>query len=69
MNLQPVKSSAIAAIGHDEDTLDLHVKMVSGATYCYSGVTVEVADEFVSATSVGKHYNNFIKGQYEGRKL
>lgn len=69
MNLQPVKSSAIAAIGHDEDTLDLHVKMTSGDTYCYSGVSCEVAGDFMGSTSYGRYYNNFIKGQYEGRKL
>lgn len=59
----------IEAIGHDEDTLELHVKMTSGSTYAYSNVPVSVADDFRSATSVGRHFNDHIRGQYEGRKL
>lgn len=69
MNLQPVTSSMITHVGYDEDQQLLHIKMTSGDTYEYRGVPPEEHDDMMTSPSVGKHYNNFIKSQYEGRKL
>ena len=69
MHLHPVTSSFITHIGHDPALQELHVKMRSGETYAYYGVSEEAHADLMSATSLGKHYNSHIQGQYEGRKL
>lgn len=65
MTRQPVKSSAIASIGYDAEKQHLQVEFTSGKIYTYKNVPKEVHDEWMCATSIGKHYNDNIVGKYE----
>jgi hypothetical protein len=58
----PVSSSAISAIGYDGDTL--RVEFRNGRTYDHPGVPEEVFYDFLNSASKGRFYNNHIKGRY-----
>lgn len=60
--LTPVESSNIAAVGHTDGTLTVQFK--SGAIYDYADVPSEVFEEFVSADSVGRYFNQNLVGRY-----
>jgi hypothetical protein len=64
-----VKSSNIAAIGHDPGTNTLHVQFSNGSTYAYDSVSPEDHAAFVSAESAGSHFAKNIRPKFEGRKL
>lgn len=62
---QPVKSSFIAAIGHDGDET-LEVEFKNGKVYRHVGVPSTHFDELLAAESVGKHYNTKTRPAYGG---
>jgi len=64
MEWHDVVSSFIEAIGYNEDTLQLHVKMANG-TYIYNSVPRGVFERFLTAPSKGKFLHNRIKGYYD----
>lgn len=59
--MAPVKSSNIAAIGHDPDTSDLHVEFKDGGKYVYHGISVDQHAALVGAKSIGSHLHKQIK--------
>lgn len=65
MNLEPVDSSFISAIGHDPETDTLHVQMTNGKTYTYAGVDRQQHAELLKAKSIGQHFGRHIRAQYE----
>lgn len=67
--LTPVKSSSIAAIGHDLEKQELHVQFHSGATYVYSGVSAEKHQAFVDADSIGSHFQRHVRDNHPQRKI
>jgi hypothetical protein len=69
MQMAPVKSSNISAIGYDSATKELHVKFKSGETYAYSNVDEKAHAALVGATSIGGHLNKAIKSNHPARKL
>ena len=69
MEMQIVESSLIHSVGHDPDTSKMRVKFHSGATYEYDGVSESDHAAFVTASSVGKHFGNHIRGTFKSRKL
>lgn len=62
MNRQPVQSSMLASVGHDGDTL--HVEFKGGKVYAHTGVSAERFQQMLAADSIGKHYNEHIKGKF-----
>lgn len=68
MDYTPVSSSAIRAIGYDEDERTLHVEFASGQRYEYPGVDPEEHQALLSAPSVGAHFASHIRPHYHGRK-
>lgn len=70
MELKPVKSSSVAAIGYDAQTQQLHVKFLKGGTYTYHDVPPRVHDELVRAKSIGQHLAKYIVsgGKYKFTK-
>ena len=60
----PIRSSAIAAIEYDTDTLTLTVEFTNGRSYTHVAVPPEVVDGLRDASSPGAYYNAAIKGQY-----
>jgi hypothetical protein len=69
MRREPVVSSNIKAVGHDEKTSILEVEFNSGSVYQYTGVPKEVYTALVSAASVGKYFGASVKGVYPFEKI
>lgn len=67
VHMQPVISSAVAAIGHDGGTSVLFVRFVSGKTYEYLGVPAQVFSALENAESKGRFVNTEIKTRYPFR--
>lgn len=62
MNLVPVESSNILAIGYNPATQELQVKFKAGTTYSYAGVEPAVHEQIMNAESVGSTFSKLIKG-------
>lgn len=58
--MKPVKSSNIAAIGYDPQTLTMEVQFHNGAIYRYHPISPETYRGLESAPSIGKHFRNHI---------
>lgn len=55
----PVKSSAISAVGYDGSTV--HVEFKSGGTHQFGPVSKSEFDKFASASSLGGHFHKHIR--------
>lgn len=70
MEMQSVSSSNLAAIGYDYDTATLRVEFIKSGLYEYYGVSTDVYDGFLGASSIGTYFDQFIKkGGYTFSKL
>jgi KTSC domain len=64
MDLKPVQSSAIAAVGHDPATETLYVRFHSRREpYLFAPVSTDEHEAFVNADSLGAHFHRHIKGR------
>ena len=69
--LNSVKSSQIAAIGHDPETNTLSIQFVSrdetkpGSVYHYENFTSEDFTVFKEAESIGSHFYKYIRPNTE----
>lgn len=61
-----VNSSSIDSLYYNKNGQRLWVKFVNGNIAGYAGVPVSVFNEFKNAPSVGRYYNNWVKGAYTG---
>ena len=68
MNMIPVSSSNLAAVGYDEGRKELYIQFHSG-TYVYSGVPVSVYKGLMSASSHGEYHAANIKNVYPYRRI
>ena len=68
INLIPVQSSNIEAVGHDPHSKTLTVKFKNGGTYEYSGVDANEYNAFMSARSKGAYFHTEIRRRFTGRK-
>lgn len=64
MKMIPVSSSAITHIGYDKDTKQMKITFKQSKTYDYCNVPESVFESFLSASSVGKYYDQYIKDKY-----
>lgn len=70
MNMVPVSSSNLSAVGYDAATQTLRVAFIGGGLYEYSGVPVSVHTGLMSASSHGSYFDAHIKkGPYRYRKI
>lgn len=67
MNMMPVSSSNLAAVGYDGR--NLYVEFHSGWLYEYANVPRNVYESLLSADSKGKFLHYYIKGNYSYRRL
>ena len=61
MNLIPVVSSDLSAVGYDQNTQQLEIVFNSGGVYLYSGVTSDEYQGLMNASSKGRYFHAFIK--------
>lgn len=64
MDMIPVRSTSIAFVGYDTETLTLRIMFHEGGTYDYHGVPEVIAQQFLTAPSKGKYYIRWIKGRF-----
>lgn len=65
MEMEPVRSEAIAAVGYDPQTMQMAIRFTSGdRTYTYFGVPQSVYDAFMSAPSMGHYFDSYIRDRY-----
>lgn len=64
MEMIPVNSSAIAAVGYDAATRLMKIRFVEGNTYDFCGVPQRVFDELRAAPSKGRYYSEHIRDRY-----
>jgi hypothetical protein len=66
--MTPVKSSVIAAVGHDGGRL-LTVQFHNGEIHKYAGVHKAMFDAMLNARSVGRYFTHFIRPHYHSTKV
>ncbi|MGH2942592.1 MAG: KTSC domain-containing protein [Solirubrobacteraceae bacterium] len=66
--MQPVASEAVARIGYDEATRELHVEFTSGRAYVYLDVPAATWQEFEASESKGRFVNATLKPRYAYRE-
>ena len=64
MELVPVDSSNLDAVGYDESTQTLTVRFKNGSMYEYLDVPPGVFEALVASASKGSFFNQQIKGVY-----
>jgi len=69
MEMIPVTSSNIQAIGYDPDTAILTIAFNNGSEYEYYDVPQHEFDSFYSANSKGKYGNQHIYKVYRQQKI
>lgn len=69
MDMTPVESSLIFAVGFDVDKKELTVEFKKGGVYRYKPVPHAVYTAMLEAISVGKFFLRNIKNQYEYVKV
>jgi len=61
MEMFPVQSSNLAAVGYDLDTATLVVQFLNGTAYQYSGVPEHEFAGLMGSASKGTYFNQNIK--------
>lgn len=65
MNMLPVRSSAISAVGYDADTQRMQIKFKQGHSYSFCRVPQHIYDGLMMASSKGIYYSTHIRGRYQ----
>lgn len=65
MQMIPVRSSAITAVGYDPVTKRMKITFKQGRTYDFCGVPPEVHQGLVNAGSKGGYYDRVIRDRYQ----
>lgn len=69
MNRTSVVSSDIKSTGYDFTMRILEIEFNSGGIYQYFNVPESIYGGFMSASSHGKYFHEFIKDQYSNKRV
>lgn len=69
MDMHPVVSSNVKAVGHDPEDRALYVEFRDGSRYRYEGVSPEVFRALLRAESKGKFIHARIAKRYKFRRM
>jgi hypothetical protein len=64
MEMIPVRSTAIRAVGYDQATQRMKIAFVEGHTYDFCRVPQHIFDGLLRAGSKGRYYDIHIRGRY-----
>lgn len=64
MEMIPVRSRAIRAVGYDPNSMRMKILFTLGHSYDFCRVPASVYCGLINASSMGSYYNNFIKDRY-----
>ena len=65
MEMIRASSSAMSAVGYDAQTRRMKITFFRGHSYDFCGVSQQVFDSLLRASSKGSYYNDFIKYCYQ----
>jgi hypothetical protein len=65
MQIDPIESSNLKAVGYDPATRIMRVVFRSGKTYDYGDVTPEDHELFINSKSKGAHFSKHIRNCHE----
>ncbi|MER7708687.1 KTSC domain-containing protein [Kitasatospora sp. NPDC097605] len=69
MQLEPVRSSNLRAVGYDESTELLRIEFLGGDLYEYFEVPEGIYRGLMSARSHGRFFSSTIRGKYSYRRV
>lgn len=69
MDLRPVESSNIRAVGYDPAERAMEVQFKGGNHYRYKDVPPESHAALIGAESVGKHFHAHVRGKFSHEKV
>lgn len=69
MEMKPVASSNIQAVGYDESTETMRVQFTNGSIYEYRNVPSIVYNDFMQSGSLGAYLNRNIRNSYPYEKI
>ena len=69
VNMHPVSSSNVAALGYDAATQVVYVEFNNGTTYTYSGVPEHVYQALDNAASIGSYLHHNLKNVYPYQRI
>lgn len=70
MQLKPVSSSNLKAVGYDAETKTLQIEFLNGGLYEYYNIPENIYKGLMAASSHGSYFDQHIKkGGYRYRKL
>lgn len=64
MDMIPVRSTAIRAVGYDPTTQRMKIAFVAGHTYDFCRVPQSIFDGLLRAGSKGRYYDTYIRDRY-----
>lgn len=62
MDREQVSSSLVASVGYDPDEEVLEVELQNGRVYQYRDVPEDTYRGLVNADSIGRYFNQYIRG-------
>ncbi len=65
MDMSRVASTAIFAVGYDENSMRMRVTFIQGHSYDFCRVPRHIYNGLISAASKGGYYNDHIKDRYQ----
>ncbi len=69
MDMFPVNSETIGAVGYDKETKTLRVRFRNGETFDYAGVQNAMFESLRDSPFIDLFFINMIKGRYDSRKI
>ena len=64
MEMIPVRSRAIRAVGYDAHSMQMRILFKQGRTYDFCRVPVQIYRGLMDASSKGTYYNDYIRDKY-----
>ena len=68
MNMVPVSSSNLVAVGYDQSSMTLRIQFNSGL-YDYYNVPENIYTGLLAASSKGQYHHSYIKNSYRYKKI
>lgn len=65
MQMNSVQSTAIRAVGYDEQSRRMTIVFVDGGAYDFCGVPMDVYEGLMNSRSKGSYYNWYIRDRYQ----
>ena len=69
IDLYPVQSSNLQALGYNESKEIAAVQFKSGDVFHYAGVSHALMEEWLQSESFGRFYATRIRGKFSGQKM